>query len=451
MISRTFLMGLLIAVAISAYPLLAALMTVAGSPDTRLPSIVLRLGVGLLAIWVLIANRKSLRIYRPELLAAFLLFWAVYVFRIVDEGFLSLVTSPFNPVELLAMVVLFTLLPTMPLFIGLNPKSSAAGYQVYMVLGAITVLVLLFQSRDIALQMIDESRIRFAVEKLNPISVGYVGGTFMLMNAVGLFRPWRKPSVFWTGVFGVGMAAGLFTLVISASRGPAVATAVALLAYATIPPRFGRLMLTGVLAVVGGIAVYLMRGLILREFEIDVFARFIDAGDAYDASATSRQESFAGAWQQFTDNPIFGDSMFEKVTGSYPHNSVLESLMATGLVGGIAYLVCVVLMIVAALKLLAREDGYEWFALLAIFFLVGSQFSAAHYGNGAHWLTMVGVIVTEFKMRGVSVANRVRRQQAMAEAQAAADAHDARARNLVESELMKSDQPPDQAVNPNAQ
>ncbi len=185
MISRTFLLGLLIAASTSAYPLLAALMTLAGSPDTRLPSMVLRVLVGLLALWTLVANRKSLRIYRPELLAVFVLFWALYAYRIIDEGFLSQVTSPFNPVELLVMLVLFALLPTMPLFMGLNPKSSVAGYRLIMILGGATVFLLLFQSRDIALQMMDSGQIRFSVEKLNPIAVGYVGGIFMLMGTVG--------------------------------------------------------------------------------------------------------------------------------------------------------------------------------------------------------------------------------------------------------------------------
>ncbi len=447
MISRTFLLGLLIAASTSAYPLLAALMTLAGSPDTRLPSMVLRVLVGLLALWTLVANRKSLRIYRPELLAVFVLFWALYAYRIIDEGFLSQVTSPFNPVELLVMLVLFALLPTMPLFMGLNPKSSVAGYRLIMILGGATVFLLLFQSRDIALQMMDSGQIRFSVEKLNPIAVGYVGGIFMLMCTVGLFRPWRKPTPFWTVFFGLGLAAGLFLLVISASRGPAVATAVALLVYAVVPFHFGRVMVTAGLAIVAAIGVYMMRDLILSQFEIDVFARFIDAGDAYDASATSRRESFAGAWQQFLDNPLLGTSVVEKTTQTYTHNSLLESLMATGLVGGLAYIACLLMTIVAALRLLAREDGYEWFVLVAIFYLVGSQFSGSHYANGPHWLTMVGVIVTEFKMRGVFMANRVRRQQAIAEAQADADANDARPRNLAESELMK----PNQTPNPDAE
>ena len=433
MMSRTFLMGLLIATAIGGYPFVASIMTLIGTGDTRLPSIALRFGVALLALWVVIANRRSIKIYRLEFLIAFAFFWTLYVFQVINQAFIAQVEMPVNPIEILGMIGLFTLIPTIPLFIGLNPDSTRWGFVLLTLITGATAMFMLLDSRDIALQMIDESRIRFELEKLNPISVGYVGGTLLTLCAVGFFRPQRNLRPFQKSLFAIGMAAGLFTLMISASRGPAVATALTLLVFVLVPFRFDRLLVGAGLG--AGVAAFVVAGrqFVLNRFEIDVFARFLDVGTAYDSSSESRQSSFSGAWNQFLNEPILGSSIFEPITQSYPHNLVLEALMATGVFGGLAYLICVGLMLIAALRLIYRQDGSEWIGLLAIMYFIGAQFSGAHYASGAHWLTLVAVVITEIKLRGVFLASRARRARDMMAMQEVAAAP----RSLAESELMK--------------
>ena len=177
---------------------------------------------------------------------------------------------------------------------------------------------------------------------------------------------------------------------------------------------------------------------IQAEFEFDLFKRFRDAIEGYSGSAASREASFAGAFEQFLDNPLFGDSIVEKSTQFYPHNSILEALMATGLVGGIAYFVCLALTGIAIIRLLIRQDGYEWLAVLAVYSTVAMQFSGAHFGAGVHWMTMLAVVVTELKMRPFAEADQRRRMRAAVQAQ---DTGPATPRSLVEKQLMTADKP----------
>ncbi len=106
--------------------------------------------------------------------------------------------------------------------------------------------------------------------------------------------------------------------------------------------------------------------------------------------------------------------------------------MATGLIGGLAYLVCVFLMWGACLRLLFRADGFEWLAALAIFFFIAALFSSSHYGAGAHWFTLIAVVVTEAKLRPFAEQHRRRR----AEHQMAAEEVVAQPRNVAEKALM---------------
>ena len=121
----------------------------------------------------------------------------------------------------------------------------------------------------------------------------------------------------------------------------------------------------------------------------------MDAAEEETESVDSRERMFASAWQQFLEKPILGSALLEETSGFYPHNLVLEAFMATGIIGGCAYLLLIALMLNASIRLLIKADGYEWLALLAIMYLVGAQFSGSHWGFNAHWQSLVLVIVTE--------------------------------------------------------
>ena len=148
------------------------------------------------------------------------------------------------------------------------------------------------------------------------------------------------------------------------------------------------------------------------QFDFDASTRFVEAAEGEAVSFEGREVSFDTAWQQFKDNPLLGNSFFIEGTGEYPHNLVLEALMSTGIVGGIAYIVAAAIMLLSAVRLLSRENGYEWLALLGIFFLVAAQFSGTHWSFGAHWQTFILVVTAEVASRNdASVTKRHRKRR----------------------------------------
>lgn len=398
---KFLLMGLVISLGIGAYPLLATFMAVADITYTRVPAITLRFTIVVLAIVALLHNRAFLKLYNTRFMLALAVFWTAYLLRILMDGFIAVNMSQlYDPLEVLVMAFTFVLLPMMPAFVGLNDKSNRIAYVSLFVLTGITVALLMVQSIDIILSFREMNGVRFSVEKLDPISVGYVGATMVLLCVAAVFRPRKSLSLMSLCIYGAGAGCGLFVLMIAASKGPVASLLIAMLFYWLVPMRANRLMFGGVMLAGLAAIVYRMHNYILRKFDFDVSVRFVQAveGEA-ENSVDSRVHSFEGAWQQFMESPLFGDAMFVKSTGGYPHNSVLEALMTTGIIGSLAYLCCIGFMLIAAIRLLNRESGYEWLALLSIFFLAAAQFSGAHFSLGAHWLTLAAVVITDYSSR----------------------------------------------------
>jgi O-antigen ligase len=71
-------------------------------------------------------------------------------------------------------------------------------------------------------------------------------------------------------------------------------------------------------------------------FEL-IFFRFQDISD--DQSSQERVMMIEGAIKQFLENPIQGSFLEEYQLSMYPHNTVLEAFMATGILGGSLYII----------------------------------------------------------------------------------------------------------------
>jgi len=102
-------------------------------------------------------------------------------------------------------------------------------------------------------------------------------------------------------------------------------------------PRVGqRIGLGGILLRFGligaGVAAVVLAINYLEELGIiDVVARLTDT--LQDVASQERAAMIVGAWQQFTASPLLGDALVERRFMENPHNIIVESLMALGVVG----------------------------------------------------------------------------------------------------------------------
>ena len=87
----------------------------------------------------------------------------------------------------------------------------------------------------------------------------------------------------------------------------------------------------------------------------------------------------------FLESPLVGSFFEDPRTGEYPHNILVESLVATGAVGTACLLGALVVAVRNAVVLCHSQAAESWVALLFIQYLVAAQFSGAIWSTTIFW------------------------------------------------------------------
>jgi O-antigen ligase len=134
-----------------------------------------------------------------------------------------------------------------------------------------------------------------------------------------------------------------------------------------------------------------------------IMSRFRAALDAEErGSVTERVEMFRGARDQFLSSPITGSSLEERGWLTYPHNTFIESFMATGLIGGVAYLTFHVGALWSAARLALFTPSAAWLTILCVQYSLSALFSGSLYVSNTMWAMLAAVVATESR-RSVEV------------------------------------------------
>ncbi|OOY32607.1 hypothetical protein BMI88_01585 [Thioclava sp. F36-6] len=181
--------------------------------------------------------------------------------------------------------------------------------------------------------------------------------------------------------------AGAYLLILSNSRGPVVSLTLAFTLLLLAKIQHKRLLSVTSFFIIGAlVAAYLNRSLLFDN--TGILYRFEVITSGKDMSTAGRLISTSGAWHQFLENPFFGNSLQEEITKFYPHNVILESLMSTGITGGIAFVIMVALALHASWAILRTSAKDSWIALISLQYIFGAQFSGAIYQSNTMWLSM---------------------------------------------------------------
>ncbi len=199
---------------------------------------------------------------------------------------------------------------------------------------------------------------------LGPIWLGYAGAMLASMlfgifaTSGGISRTRLIAGIALMGIAGANILFG-------SSRGPMVGLALAILLFLFRPGRVmagtknfvsrwrGWAITLGVI----GLSVILI---IFSNGSIFLVERFASMYEERLGGGTElRDIIFATAWQDFLSSPIIGTSYVVSVENWMPHNFILESLIATGVVGSAFLFVALVLALRGLLRLLAGAHGPE--------------------------------------------------------------------------------------------
>jgi len=236
---------------------------------------------------------------------------------------------------------------------------------------------------------------RFELATLNPIWVGHLG---LSLAILALFRLQteglrRQASAV---AFVVAGALGLLFVGISGSKGPMVALIVSfslLLMVDWIRGRRGRAVAEGVVATTLSIPLVFV---LEQRFGFTILSRFRDAVEPGEhGSVTERIELFRRARDEFLSHPITGGALEDREWLMYPHNTFIESFMATGIVGGTAYVVFHIGALLSAIRLAVSTPSAAWLSILCVQYTIAALFSGSLYTWNTLWGLLAAVIAAQ--------------------------------------------------------
>jgi len=102
------------------------------------------------------------------------------------------------------------------------------------------------------------------------------------------------------------------------------------------------------------------------------------------------------------EHPALGNALEETRSRFYPHNVVIESFMATGIVGGIAF--CAFLLgALGGATSVARMAENRWVALLFVQQLISALLAGALYLSGTMWCLAAALVAIAARQHRAAV------------------------------------------------
>lgn len=266
----------------------------------------------------------------------FLFFWCVYSVRIAYDTILNAHELGSSPALYFNFAILLSFITTIGCFTKVAfwkwKHFVKVLFMVLIILNVLIVISVVTAPTD----YIIERGFRFeGNERLNPITSGMIAAFLLVLIFVKVHNGQISKK---TALFFLLLAAlSVVNLVTTLSKGPILFAVLSMLFI------LFRLLTKGALKTVAIIAVGVIGvGSIMSYFGIVdivnlVLERFIGIGER-DESTAERILLYSNAWKQFLAAPLTGDFLEERVLRIYPHNMILEALMALGIFGGLLFL-----------------------------------------------------------------------------------------------------------------
>ena len=329
-----------------------------------------------------------LRVRRPllgRIDALLLTFFVIYTIRLFWDWQFYDIPGASNALLFFAMTVVGPVVATM--LAGTDGVSDAV-YAKFVVMGGFVVLAMAVVSSELGLgfnpwaaQGVQTTRLMF--EALNPISLGNCAGVTLIASVFLLME--TRQGLYMRVLSSCNIMLGAWVILAANSRGPLIATALALVWLLVL--RFRKMVYVAPVLFVLPLFIPNLDQKIDNVIE-RFSGPFLDNG-----SNLLRIQIQEAALESFENSPFFGDHYIDKDlgVGFYPHNIIIETAMALGLVG----LVMLIIMLWRAWSGMFTfyKITHTFTVMLLTQQMVALQFSGAIWGADAFFM-LLGMTLT---------------------------------------------------------
>jgi hypothetical protein len=353
--------------------------------DGRLVSVPLR-GLAVILSLIMLVGGIAVGQVRSRLNLLLILaglFWSLYVIRLFyDEGLTQAITT-MKPLEVWLYAIGVCLLS----FVGFASITDLELYErsvPWISVSLIMACALIIKARTSLAGLVNLE----ANPMLNHITAGHTGAFAILIGLYHLFVARDSSRWMMVAAAPVMIAVGGATIILSASRGALVAVAVVSPIFLYRGWKNGyKVRIVVSLGIMIAVAIITIQAAILTGSNP---LRYIGTMEAM-TTDPARAKFLREAVRLFSEHPLLGSSMTMKNEQVWPHNLVVESFMATGILGGLAFTAFVISLIWKALRLAIFGIEGAWLGLLCLEATIGAMFSGALYISVFFW-AFAGVV-----------------------------------------------------------
>jgi len=294
--------------------------------QSRLFSVPIRLITSAMMLYVFLKNFKPITKKMQIPLLVFSLFWFLYYIKVFYCD--AIMGYPLNRsgFEYVFYSVNFCVLPFL-CFASIDfRKYKRLILNALILSGFVMACVCIYVYRDYLtlglgrlsdVQYIDEN-----AETLSPLALSYCGAITIILCFYKLFFESKELNIKTIIYLALTITASFLIWFLGSSRGSFLAIMVCLPLFFIYLPTKRKILFTALLIVILPVinaAIHLTGSSIL-----DRVSSTVDSGDV------TRGNLWRDAWNEFLDYPLLGNRI---EIGFYPHNFILETLMATGIAG----------------------------------------------------------------------------------------------------------------------
>jgi O-antigen ligase len=234
---------------------------------------------------------------------------------------------------------------------------------------------------------LDGNNLRYdANSTVNSINYGQMGLALSLVSIYGLITYKKKLALL---LFICLFVIGMLSVAKAGSRSPIVVLILVTIFF--LIARFGGLKGILIFSIVVGL-IFLNLDSLTHLLESTGSTLTVRLTSMVENDAVSgRNEIYANTFNIIKQSPLWGAYYivpYGDGAGSYPHNFILEVFMATGLIGGIPFLILVGATLIKGYKIIQSKHPASWIILLYLQVIGYGMFSMGLYSSQDCWMLM---------------------------------------------------------------
>lgn len=236
-------------------------------------------------------------------------------------------------------------------------------------------------------------------QDLNSLNIGYTGATELLLIIFLMTKSSKLLKLFYLFI---GLPFSLYVILIAGSRGPLFYSIIIGLYYLFIIDDFKkyRKAISSIMIITVGVLIlnYSLIFDFIKIFNPFFVERIEDA--IFKGDTSGRDGIYITAIEQFLKNPLFGDYFVLTsggFKGSYPHNILIEALMAIGIIGAFPLFILMIKTFVRVKYIIRNNEDNTWIAIIFLISFLKGLSTWNLYGNELLWISMFIILTYNFK------------------------------------------------------